>query len=235
MAPWLVLSIISAMASEMLRYDPRRISPLVFFVNCLDASLRRLYGIEEFTQDPTCLLRIAMKCAAKAVTLSDGTEVRRGDVVGELHLWNAHLPRFTSTGPTLGWARRAHRLMVHSLTLLADHVQRQPTWRQVEAFYADAPTSAKRPVATIERAAARYGFEGVTQRRTIWRMAHEVLESLLLWLLAHAYNPAALRRQAFLRRRQQIWISRSTLIRLYGPIVPADVKVTQPSDRSADK
>ncbi len=148
---------------------------LAVLVYRLNGFLSRLYRIEEFTDDPNCLLRIAKKNASRAVSLRDGTEVRRGDVVGELHLWNAHLPRFTRSGPTLGWARRAHRLMVRSLSLLADHVQHHPTWQRVQAFYADVPTSAKRPLAVIDRAASRYGFAAVLQRRTFWRRTHEVI------------------------------------------------------------
>ena len=107
---------------------------LVHLIYRLDALLRQLYRIREFTNDPGCLLRLAVKRASAPLTLSDGTRIMLGDPVGELHLWNDHLLYFPSGGPTLGWARRAHASMVHSLSLLADHVQNAPEWQRVQAF-----------------------------------------------------------------------------------------------------
>jgi hypothetical protein len=132
-----------------------------------------------------------------------------GDLVGGLHLWNEHLPRFPSGGPTLGWARRAHALMVHSLSLLADHVawERQPLCRGSDFLEAITGLGAG-------------GFEPALWRRTVWRSVHDVIESLLLGGLAYAYNSAASHRQRFLRHRQRIWIGRTTLIRLYGATGP---------------
>ena len=189
---------------------------LSFLIYRLDALLRQLYRIREFTDDPDCLLRLAMKRASTSLNLSDGTRIMPGDPVGELHLWNDHVPRFPSGGPTLGWARRAHASMVHSLSLLADHVATEPEWQGVQAFFADAPISPKRSPASVRAVSRRYGFEPALRRRTVWRSVHDVIESLLLSGLAYAYNPAASHRQKFLRHRQRIWIGRTTLIRLYG-------------------
>ena len=138
-----------------------------------------------------------MKQASTPLSLSDGTRIMPGDPVGELHLWNDHVPHFPSGGPTLGWARRAHALMVHSLSLLADHVATQPEWQGVQAFYADVPISPKRSPASVRRVSRRYGFEPALRRRTVWRSVHDVIESLLLGGLAYAYNPAASHRQSF--------------------------------------
>ena len=131
------------------RRDGWRGTVLVYLIYRLDALLRHLYRIREFTDDPNCLLRLAMKQASTPLSLSDGTRIMPGDPVGELHLWNDHVPHFPSGGPTLGWARRAHALMVHSLSLLADHVATQPEWQGVQAFYADVPISPKRSLASV--------------------------------------------------------------------------------------
>ena len=198
------------------RRDGWRGTVLVYLIYRLDALLRHLYRIREFTDDPNCLLRLAIKQASTPLSLSDGTRIMPGDPVGELHLWNDHLLHFPSGGPTLGWARRAHALMVHSLSLLADHVATEPEWQGVQAFFADVPISPKRSPASVRAVSRRYGFEPALRRRTVWRSVHDVIESLLLGGLAYAYNPAASHRQKFLRHRQRIWIGRTTLIRLYG-------------------
>ena len=96
-----------------------------------------------------------MKQASSPLSLNDGTRIMSGDPVSELHLWNDHVPQFPSGGPTLGWARRAHALMVHSLSLLADHVATEPEWQGVPAFYADAPISPKRSLASVRALSRR--------------------------------------------------------------------------------
>jgi YkoP domain len=189
---------------------------LVYLIRRLDALLCRIYQIEEFTDDADCLIRLTIRHASTPIALSDGARIFTGDLVGELHLWNMHVPIFAFGGPTIGWARRAHRLMVHSLSRLADHVEHVTEMQQVRAFYADVPISPKQSMASVQRMAARYGFELLPQRQTMWNSIHGCLESLLLRGLAYAYNPVALRRQKFLRRRQRIWIGRATLILRYG-------------------
>jgi hypothetical protein len=73
---------------------------LVYLIYRLDALLRHLYQIREFTDDPNRVLRLAIKQAVTPLSLSDGTGIMPGDPVGELHLWNDHVPRFPSGGPT---------------------------------------------------------------------------------------------------------------------------------------
>ena len=43
-----------------------------------------------------------------------------------------------------------------------------------------------------------------------------VADSMIVWGLTRAFNPAALPRQRFLRDHNELWISRSTLVTLYG-------------------
>src|SRR4051812_34811805 len=174
------------------------------------------YGIREFTDDPNCLLRLALKRTTTPLRLDDGTRIVPGDPVGELHLWNDHVPRYPPGGPTLGWASRAHSLVVYSLSLLVDYVESDAQWRRVQAFYVDVPISPKRPFDSVRRVSLRYGFEPALQRQTFWRSVRGIIESLLLGGLAYAYNPVATHRRRFLRHRQRAWIGRTTLLQRYG-------------------
>src|SRR5258707_11850231 len=103
-------------------------------VGSLDAWLRSFYGIRDFTDDPQCVLRIGSMPAPVPVSLSDGTEIGEGELVGALHLWNEHVPRYSGNGPTLAWAKEMRRRMLRSLGLLADFVERDPSWPPVRAF-----------------------------------------------------------------------------------------------------
>ena len=65
-------------------------------VGLVDALIRTYYGIYEFTDDPECVLRVGLGQARAAMTLSDGTRVKGGELIGTLHFWNEHLPRYTA-------------------------------------------------------------------------------------------------------------------------------------------
>ena len=80
------------------RRDGWRGTVLVYLIYRLDALLRYFYRIREFTDDPNCLLRLAMKQASTPLSLSDGTRIMPGDPVGELHLWNDMCPIFHRLG-----------------------------------------------------------------------------------------------------------------------------------------
>lgn len=203
---------------------------LAFLVGALDRLLQRCYRIEEFTQQADCLLRVSLRHVGKAIHLHDGTHIGPDELVGELHLWNEHLPRFPPAGPTFQWARRMRHRTIRSLHLLAEHMQREPAWGRVQAFYADVPVRRRRGFSELQRLARRYGFECVPQQRSIIRSMREIAESLLLWGLAIVHNPAALGRQLTVRRRQQIWISRTGLLQRYGTAQDRCV-ATRPSDR----
>jgi hypothetical protein len=63
-------------------------SPARLLVWGLDAILRRVYGVWEFTQNPQCILRVSVERIPLAFTLSDGTVLHKGDLCCVTHLWN---------------------------------------------------------------------------------------------------------------------------------------------------
>lgn len=210
-----------AISSPQPAYDagPNAARDLDFWmalVGSVDAVLRSFHGIREFTDDPDCVLRIAIRRSRNAVTLSDNTRVAPGEPVGALHLWNEHLPRYSDRGPDVGWACEMRRLVLHSMHLLADYVEREPDWTGVQAFCAETTLSNRLGAAQIRRLAGRYGFERIQPPRSMLRRLHAIGDCFNTWALTRAFNPAALSRQPFLRGRHELWISRSVLIERYG-------------------
>lgn len=177
----------------------------------MDAILRSYYGIYEFTKDPACVFRVGLSEARDAVTLSDGTKIRRGEVIGTLHFWNEQLPRYSAEGPDLHWACAIRDQVRHSLSALADYIETDPAWREIRAVRGEAALSARLGVSQVRRVAARYGFERVPTKPSPLRRFHRVGESFVLWGLARAFHPAAAQRQPFLRDHHELWISRKTL------------------------
>jgi hypothetical protein len=185
-------------------------------VGRLDAIIRSLYGVYEFTDDPTCVLRIGLSPARAPVPLSDGTQIEIGELVGSLHFWNEHLPRYAAGGPDLRWACVARDQVIHSLHALAVYVQNEPAWRQIRALRGEAALSARLGIPQVRRVAERFGFERVPTDLSPSRRLHALGESFTLWALTRAFNPAAVSRQPFLRDHHELWISRAVLLERYA-------------------
>lgn len=185
-------------------------------VRGLDAALRRWYGICEFTADPTCLLRIELRRARSDLVLSDGTQIRPGDAVAVLHLWNEHMPRYAEPEPSLGWASVMGRRFQLSLSALAERLHAEPAWREVRAICATPAMSHRQNAPQLGRVAVRFGFEAVTSAPGVTAWLRLLGGDCLGWLLARGFNPAAAARQRFRRAQQDFWMSRRQLLARYA-------------------
>jgi hypothetical protein len=185
-------------------------------VGLFHSTIRVYYGVYESTDDPACVLRIGLAEARAAILLSGGTRVEAGELIGTLHWWNEHLPRYSRSGPDFGWACAMRGRMLHSLHLLALYIECESARRQIRALRGDAALSARPGAAQVQRLAGRYGFERVPRDPSILRRLHALGDSVTLWGLTRAYNPAALARQPFLRDHHELWISRAALLERYS-------------------
>jgi hypothetical protein len=183
-------------------------------VGWLDARLRSFYGVYEFTDDPACIFRIGRSEARAPVSLADGTRLRPGEVIGTLHFWNEQMPRYSRNGPDLAWARAMRDRVLHSLRALAEYIESEPGWEEIRALHGAAALSARLD-AQLRRVAERYGFERLPASESHRRRLHALGDSLMVWGLTRAFQPAALPRQAFLRHHSDFWMSRTTLRQRY--------------------
>ena len=95
----------------------------------VDGYLSARAGVRPFCERAECLFRLAIAPAPISLRLVDGCRIQPGDPIGEIHLWNEHIPAVPRNGPDLAWARQMSRLVKGSLVLLADAVETQPAWR----------------------------------------------------------------------------------------------------------
>ena len=185
-------------------------------VGWADAILRSYCGVFEFTDDPVCVLRVGLDQARAPVSLSDGTNVELGELVGTLHFWNEHLPRYSPRGPDLGWACAVRDRVTYSLRAFSEYVEDEPGWRDIRAIRTETALPARLGASQIMRVFQRYGFERVPTDPSLLARLHGLGECFVIWGLTRAFNPAALPRQPFLRDRHELWISRATLLLRYA-------------------
>ena len=188
------------------------------FVQSIDFLLRRAQGVREFSQREGCILRLSLGRAGMGQALSDGTVIRAGDPVGQIHLWNERLPLMGRAGADLAWARAFRFQFARSLEELAAYVAHEPSLAEVKAVYGEmAFTLADLEMA--RRFAQQMGFDflerpGAASARGRWAQFWDNLYTLMLiW----TYNPASLRGKALGQlRRYQLWISREKLLAHYA-------------------
>ncbi len=186
-------------------------------VGGFDAMLRACYGVSEFTHDPECLIRVARSQAHRDVRLADGTRIRAGDPILVLHFWNEHVLRFARGRPSLGWASVMRRRVSQSLGALAEQLESDPDWGQVRALQADTALFGFWRMYQARRVIRRFGFDVMTPPDgSRLRALRAFTDDCIVWLLTRAFNPAALGRQEFVRGRDEMWMSRQSLIRQYG-------------------
>jgi len=201
------------------RHTRRLPGPIEKISGGLDSLLRRQGRVREFTSDEECILRIASTAYKKDVELSDGTKVRAGDKICELHLWNEHIPPMPPEGPDLRWGVRFYRLAVKSLRSLAACIAAEER-QDIVALGGQMAFLEKEDSPVLATVAAQLGFDivNLTAQAGRWRRFTHFWENIFSRALMWTSNPATLRGKRFLRlQRYRLWMSRRTLLQRYGP------------------
>lgn len=187
-------------------------------IRLIDYLVRRSLGVVEFTDDPDCILRIGPAQATRARILSDGTTIRPGDLLCEIHLWNERLPRMGREGPDLQWGLAMYRGMVRSLELLAQFLQTSTAYADAVAVHAEGAAMRGAEADQVQRLFARLGFDtaprhAVTRGERFARWWQNLYSTWLIW----AFNPASLKGKRMSGLTHcEFWISRRAFMERYG-------------------
>lgn len=187
------------------------------FVWFLDERLRRWEHIYEYSERPDCIFRIHNAEVAEALQLSPQVQIRPGDPVVHLHLWNEHMPPIGPDGPTLKWAMQLSRQLNLSLTELAKHLAKRSELRPVRAVCGEMIVASSRQTNVLGRIVEHLGFavlpESVPSFRERFRRGGE---NILALLIVTTSNPRALRGGVFSRGHIRMCMPRAVLDRRYG-------------------
>ena len=182
----------------------------------LDGLLRRANGVFEFCAHEDCVLRLQWAGAPHHLHLSDGVEVRAGEPVVMVHLWNEHVPPMGPDGPDLAWAARMGRMLIGSYRAAARWLADQPRLAGVCAVGGVTVLIAPDEDGGSLRLMQRLGFEVLPYRNPLGRLG-EFWENLYTWWLMRAYNAASLHNRRLLcLRRTEIWMSAREFLERYG-------------------
>ena len=172
----------------------------------IDRLARRANGVFEFCAEEECLLRLQVARAPHDLHLSDGTQVRAGDPVLKLHVWNEHVPPLGPDGADLAWATRVRRGLIRSLQALARWLAAQPGLADVRAIGGATVLIPAGGESGSLRLIQRLGFDVFPYQGRLGRLG-EFWENLYSWALMWAFNAASLRHRPLLRlRRTEVWM-----------------------------
>lgn len=206
----------SALSAELSEKRSTGLAWLEHAVFKLDSWLRRRQGIYEYSTDSRCLFRIEPGRSDQSIALSDGAQIRCGDPILVLHLWNEHIPAMGQEGPTVAWARQVSRAIHISLCELARYLQQQSRLDEIVALCGDMHLGSARQTGQLAHIVSHYGFEAVEDGDAARRGAlHRIGKSILIVLLVAATNPVALRSTIVRRYHRRVFLSRATLERRY--------------------
>jgi hypothetical protein len=196
----------------------RNHSYLGVLIEAVDRQWRRRLGVSEYSQSSDCILRMQILRNTDSILLKDGTYLRPGAPIIDLHFWNQHVPILPEAGPTLGWARRLNDGFERSLRELSQHLAARPDLDGVVAVRAIAALGRDARYAKVSRILSRFGFEIVPQRETPSAPRHirRYGENVLISLMVLAYNPISLRSDTLKRGRVLAYLSRRVLDDRYG-------------------
>lgn len=196
-------------------HDRPWLAELVF---ALDGILRQRYQVFEFTADRACIFRAQFGCADRAFDLPDGTPIRPGDRMLNLHYWNEQIPRVPLAGPTIGWARRFCRRTESSLCELARYCAANPAAHDVVAIAANVAQGTRQQRDQLTGIMRRFGFAPpvvLEPARSDARL-RRLGENLLIAGMVLARNPAVLRVDTLWRDRTELFLSAKQLAERFG-------------------
>ena len=189
-----------------------------WLIRGIDWLLRRFKRIVEFDRNPDGLISIAFVRADDELRLADGTTLRPGDRVLELHLSNERLLRIPAGRADLGRATALRRRVLQSLRRLAALMPADRRFDAVKALRIEPALAGARAANVLGRIVAKYDFAMALDGRgtPAGSWLFRVVDNLWLSLLAWTFNPRDGGRWRADRRRRTYWISRTSFLARFG-------------------
>ncbi len=180
-----------------------------------DGFLRARYGVFEFTEDPTCLLRLQDSHTDHDLSLPQ-CSFPSGARAVMLHLWNEHTPHIPDAGADVSYARHLLRDLVRSFQMVARYLK---TAEELQAAELIGGVTVLAPLGIVDGGTSmlrHMGFTVLPYHSPLGSFG-EFWENFYTWGLMWAFNPASLRWQSLWRlERSEFWTPLTEFIKRYG-------------------
>jgi len=188
---------------------------LRLIIQRFDNWLSHVEGVEPFTEDPQCILRIQILRVDHEIAFPDQI-LRSGAKALSIHFWNEHMPVIPDNGPGLSYGLTLQRLTVYSMKLVAKHLQSHPSLDDVQAV-GGITTFVSRDAADGGRASFQHlGFMLFPHRRPAGAFG-EFWENFYAWWLMWTYNPVSARHRKMLEMQHvEFWTTREKFLERFG-------------------
>jgi hypothetical protein len=189
--------------------------PLRAAIRRFDAWLSQVEGVEPFTDDPQCILRLQVGYVTHPVSLPE-VAIPAGAKVLLLHAWNERMPAIPPEGPDLAYGLRLQRLTLASLKLVAQHTLSIPSLQDVQAVGGVTAHISIRGTDGGRTLLERLGFTVLPNHRLLGAFG-EFWENFYTWWLMWTFNPASARhRKLWDLQRTEFWITKEEFLKRYG-------------------
>jgi hypothetical protein len=190
-------------------------NPLRIIIRRFDNWLSRMEGVEPFTDDPQCILRIQAGRIKHQIAFPEKTIPSNSPALF-LHFWNERMPLIPAKGPDLAYGLKFQRLILHSMRLIAKHIQDHPALNDIQAV-GGVTTFISRQQADGGRAAFQHlGFTIFPYHRPLGAFG-EFWENFYGWWLMWTYNPVSARYRKMLEMQHtEFWMTKEKFMERFG-------------------
>lgn len=209
-------------------YSPRMVQAAIFQ---LDRALRRWQGIYEFCQADDCLLRVAIARAKKPLILPDGSEIRPGDEILEIHWWNEHVARLVADKPALARAKCLLALVQRSFEQLVKYLATAPEAKNVRFVHGNAVLPMRSRRNEIAVRVRQYGFWVLQPGVGLLERVHDYFEKCLVWALLWAFHHRKPEMKAHTLRRVDLWTTRAEFLASYPPALASSAALRDEAEQ----
>jgi hypothetical protein len=188
---------------------------LRLIIRRFDNWLSHVEGVEPFTDDPQCILRIQIARVNHPITFPDRT-IPSGSKALIIHFWNERMPVILDQGADLSYGLKLQRMAAHSLKLVAGHLQDHPTLNDVRVIGGITMFVSSDTGDGGRASFQHFGFTIFPYPRSGGAFG-EFWENFYGWWLIWTYNPVSARSRRMLEmRRTEFWMTREKFLERFG-------------------
>ena len=190
-------------------------NPLRAIIRRFDAWLSGVEGVEPFTDDPQCIMRLQVSYVSYTLVLP-GATIPIGANALLLHAWNERMPAIPPQGPDFAYGLRLQRLTLASLKFVAQYILSNPALQAVQAIGGVTAHVSLKEADGGRVMLEHLGFMVMPYHRPFGAFG-EFWENLYTWWLMWTFNPTSTRhRKLWGLQRTEFWMTKEEFLKRYG-------------------